>query len=100
MIVLIGAYAPRKLLIPLSHVDVCVCVWQGELCCLDVGEKSVLHNTLIMDGLQDVRTILEMDFGRAICDVNYFGCLEDVSREQRLFVCGNYLEEQLEPSTT
>ena len=50
----------------------------------------MLHNTLIMDGLQDVRTVLEMDFGRAVCDVNYFGGLEDVSREDKLFVCGNF----------
>ncbi|EIE26939.1 hypothetical protein COCSUDRAFT_59437 [Coccomyxa subellipsoidea C-169] len=64
--------------------------YQGELCCLDVGESSVLHNTLIMDGLQDVRTVLEMDFGRAVCDVNYFGGLEDVSREDKLFICGNF----------
>ncbi|BDA43077.1 hypothetical protein COCOBI_04-0880 [Coccomyxa sp. Obi] len=64
--------------------------FQGELCCLDVGEDSVLHNTLIMDGLQDVRTVLEMDFGEAIGDVNYFGSLEVVDREDKLFVCGNF----------
>ena len=63
---------------------------QGELCCLDVGEASVLHNTLILDGLQDVRTVLESDFGDAIGDVNYFGSLEAAAREDKLFVCGNF----------
>lgn len=56
----------------------------------------MLHNTLIMDGLQDVRTVLEMDFGQAICDVNYFGGLENVPREEKLYVCGNYLDDELE----
>ncbi len=61
---------------------------QGRLCALDVGEDSVLHHTLIMDGLQDVRTVLEMDFGRGVVDINYFGQLDDVSREARVFICG------------
>lgn len=50
----------------------------------------MLHNTLIMDGLQDVRTVLEMDFGEAICDVNYFESLIDRPEDERLFICGNF----------
>ena len=63
---------------------------QGILCDLDVGEASILHDTLIMDGLQPVRTVLESDFGSPICDINYFHSLHDRPREQRLFVCGDY----------
>ena len=63
---------------------------QGVLCDLDVGEASALHETLIMDGLQPVRTVLESDFGSPICDINYFHSLQDRPREQRLFVCGDY----------
>ena len=67
---------------------------QGVLCDLDVGEESTLHDTLIMDGLQPVRTVLESDFGSAICDVNYFHSLQDRPREQRLFVCGDYSQDK------
>ena len=65
---------------------------QGVLCDLDVGEESVLHDTLIMDGLQPVRTVLESDFGQAICDVNYFHSLRDRPREDRIYICGSYSE--------
>ena len=34
--------------------------------------------------LQDVRTVLETDFGQAVCDVNYFGSLPG----ERVYVCG------------
>ena len=111
---------------------------QGQLCALDVGEASVLHEDLLMDGLQacpsllrdrdspfflgccikvsmtgssftvqcadlastvrkspgesylatartqDVRTVLETDFGQAVCDVNYFDSLPG----ERVYVCG------------
>ncbi|KAK9826801.1 hypothetical protein WJX81_002287 [Elliptochloris bilobata] len=40
--------------------------FRGQLCALDVGEASVLHADLLMDGLQDVRTVLETDLGQAI----------------------------------
>lgn len=63
-------------------------VMQGHLCALDVGEDSPLHTTLILDGLQDVRTVLESDFGAHACDINYFAQLEDAPREARLFICG------------
>lgn len=61
---------------------------QGQLCALDVGEDSVLQDTLIIDGLQDVRTVLELDFGSNVCDVHYFGELQSRPREQRVFICG------------
>lgn len=37
-----------------------------------------------------VRTVLEMDFGQPVCDINYFGSLDDVPPEDRVFVCGQY----------
>jgi hypothetical protein len=43
-----------------------------------------------MDGLQEVRTVLEMDFGRPICDVNYFPGLGGRLREESIFICGHY----------
>lgn len=62
-------------------------IWfQGRLCALDVGPASVLHQDLIMDGLQDVRTVLESDFGQPVIDVNYFASLP-VPLQQRLFLC-------------
>ena len=60
---------------------------QGQLCALDVGEASPLHGTLIMDGLQDVRTVLEADFGHGVIDVHYFGQLQDRDRVARVFIC-------------
>lgn len=59
---------------------------QGRLCCLDVGPNSILHHDLIMDGLQDVRTVLESDFGTSVIDVNYFASLP-FHPQQRLFLC-------------
>ncbi len=59
---------------------------QGRLCALDVGPDSVLHHDLIMDGLQDVRTVLESDFGQGIIDVNYFASIPG-SPQHRLFLC-------------
>lgn len=59
---------------------------QGHLCCLDVGPNSILHHDLIMDGLQDVRTVLESDFGTSVIDVNYFASLP-FPPQQRLFLC-------------
>ena len=58
---------------------------QGRLCCLDVGPNSILHH-LIIDGLQDVRTVLESDFGTSVIDVNYFASLP-FHPQQRLFLC-------------
>ncbi|KAL3142892.1 hypothetical protein ABBQ38_003180 [Trebouxia sp. C0009 RCD-2024] len=60
--------------------------FQGRLCCLDVGPDSTLHHDLIMDGLQDVRTILESDFGESVIDVNYFASLPFLP-QQKLFLC-------------
>ncbi len=59
---------------------------QGRLCALDVGPESVLHHDLIMDGLQDVRTVLESDFGEGVIDVNYFASILG-SPQHRLFLC-------------
>lgn len=73
-----------------------VIILQGVLCDLDVGEESALHDTLIMDGLQPVRTVLESDFGQSICDVNYFDTLQDRPREERLYICGSYSEAKHE----
>ncbi len=70
---------------------------QDVLCDLDVGETSVLHDRLIMDGLQPVRTVLESDFGQSICDVNYFHTLRDRPREERLFICGSYSNTKAKP---
>ncbi|KAL0033494.1 hypothetical protein WJX77_012129 [Trebouxia sp. C0004] len=60
--------------------------FQGRLCALDVGPESVLHHDLIMDGLQDVRTVLESDFGQGVIDVNYFASILG-SPQHRLFLC-------------
>lgn len=38
---------------------------QGQLCALDVGEASVLHEDLLMDGLQACRSLLRRL--RSIC---------------------------------
>jgi hypothetical protein len=43
-----------------------------------------------MDGLQEVRTVLETDFGQTLCDINYFGGLGGAAPEERIFVCGQY----------
>ena len=59
---------------------------QGRLCCLDVGPDSVLHYDLIMDGLQDVRTVLESDFGTSVIDVNYFASLHCPSTAETVLV--------------
>ena len=120
-----------------AYANACCEVVQGQLCALDVGEASVLHEDLLMDGLQvclsllhdcsshiflccinvcmigssfivqcadhastvrksssgsylaivrtqDVRTVLETDFGQAVCDVNYFDSLPG----ERVYVCG------------
>lgn len=63
------------------------CHVQGKLCSVDVGEDSCLHDTLIMDGYQTTRTVLESDFGKPLCDVNYFGSLQAHRAMERLFVC-------------
>lgn len=59
---------------------------QGKLISLDVGVSSILHNDLIMDGLQDVRTVLESDFGNAVIDVNYFASLPGPTH-RKVFLC-------------
>lgn len=64
-------------------MDLCV---QGMLFALDVGPSSVLHSDLIMDGLQDVRTVLESDFGKAVLDVNYFASLPGPAH-RKVFLC-------------
>lgn len=60
---------------------------QGKLCCIDTGLDSCLHDTLLMDGLQITRTVLESDFGMPLCDINYFDSLTYLTHEQRLFIC-------------
>lgn len=40
-----------------------------------------------MDGLQDVRTVLETDLGNAVLDVNYFESLHHHPPRQRIFLC-------------
>ena len=60
---------------------------QGKLACLDVGADSCLHDLILMDGLQFTRTVLETDFGEALCDVNYFDSLTEVSLSRRLYIC-------------
>ena len=63
-----------------------VIVLQGRMCALDVGPSSILHHELIMDGLQDVRTVLESDFGESVVDINYFASLP-AAPQHRLFLC-------------
>ena len=62
-------------------------VLQGSLCSLDVGEDSCLHKTLLMDGLQFTRTVLESDFGNPICDVNYLESLSTAAPNKKVFLC-------------
>ncbi|KAK9796273.1 hypothetical protein WJX73_001601 [Symbiochloris irregularis] len=61
--------------------------YQGALCSLDVGQDSCLHKTLLMDGLQFTRTVLESDFGRPVCDVNYFDWLTVATPSKKVFLC-------------
>jgi hypothetical protein len=63
-------------------------VWlRGSLYTLDVGVESVLYGALLMDGLQDVRTVMESDFGERVCDVNYFHSLQSRKPPHRIFIC-------------
>ena len=43
----------------------------------------------VLPAAQDVRTVLETDFGDAVCDVNYFHSLPGPAQE-RVYVCGGY----------
>lgn len=62
-------------------------IWfEGELCALDVGQ-GILHEELIMDGLQDVRTVLESDFGAATVDINFFASIRARHAGHKIFVC-------------
>ena len=54
---------------------------------IDVGTASLLHDRLLMPGLEPVRTVLESDFGARLVDVNYFDSLLDRRPTHRLFVC-------------
>jgi cephalosporin-C deacetylase-like acetyl esterase len=47
------------------------------------------HTPLRGPPTQDVRTVLETDFGEAVCDVNYFHSLPGPAQE-RVYVCGGY----------
>lgn len=60
---------------------------QGSLWALNVSEDTVLGQSLIMDGLQDVRTALETDFGDAVLDVNYFHSIQHRFPRERVFLC-------------
>lgn len=64
----------------------CTLLSQGELCALDVGQ-GILHEELIMDGLQDVRTVLESDFGAATVDINFFASIRARHAGHKIFVC-------------
>lgn len=54
---------------------------------LDVGPRHSLGEMLIMDGLQEPRTVQEQDFGDKVLDINYFASLTHKSPSQRVFVC-------------
>ena len=60
---------------------------QGKLLSLDLGLDSVLHNTLIMEGLQAIRTLLESDFGLPVADVYFFDELEGTEPLEKLYIC-------------
>ena len=64
-----------------------VVIVQGKLCCLDVGVNACLHDTLLMNGLQFTRTVLESDFGSPLCDVNFFASLDTASDGRKIFIC-------------
>lgn len=70
-------------------------VTQGRLCSIDVGKDSCLHSTLLMDGLQYTRTVLESDFGHAMCDVNYFESVAVTNPDQKVFLCLSDDSQQL-----
>ena len=57
------------------------------MCCLDLSRESPLHELLLMDGLQELRTVQEADFGEWLGDVNYFGELRHRRPSERLFIC-------------
>ena len=53
-----------------------------------LGRPGPCTPPFIMDGLQDVRTVLEADFGHGVVDINYFGQLQERAKEARVFICG------------
>lgn len=57
------------------------------MCVLDVGERSVLHGRLLMEGLEPVRTVLESYFGLPLADLNYFHDLRGRRPPHRVFIC-------------
>eukprot|EP00884_Botryococcus_braunii_P006283 jgi/Botrbrau1/15656/Bobra.4_1s0040.1 len=60
--------------------------YAGGLWSLDLSPEGPLYSTLLMDGLQDFRTLLEDDFGDSVCDVHYFHSLSDRKACQRIFI--------------
>ena len=40
---------------------------------LDVYQGSYLYDNLLMEGLKEVRTVVERDFGESLADFFYFG---------------------------
>ena len=60
---------------------------QGKLLSLDLSSDSVLHNTLIMEGLQATRTLLESDFGLPVADAYFFDELEGTEPLDKLYIC-------------
>lgn len=43
--------------------------WQGQLAVLDVGEASPLHDSLLHQGTQPLRTVYEEDFGTPLAEL-------------------------------
>ena len=57
------------------------------MCSLGVGEGTELHQGLLMEGLQEVRTVQEADFGTPLADLYYFHELVNRKPRHRVFVC-------------
>jgi len=73
------------------------CSWTGCRCARPVltplarlSTTPWLHGRdpcAVLPATQDVRTVLETDFGDAVCDVNYFHSLPGPAQE-RVYICG------------
>jgi hypothetical protein len=60
----------------------------GALAQLDCSPGTVLHGSLLLPDLAAAHTLLESDFGRVLCDVNYAAWLtRGVPETARVFVC-------------
>ena len=61
--------------------------FDSRVACLDASPASPLHGELLMEGVRELRTAQEGDFGRWLGDLSYFEELRGRRPAERLFVC-------------